>query len=156
MNSLASMLQGNVVRAIASVVAITAVAAQCGGGRQRTASASADEQVCYRLTFGAWRSGDSTAFSLASLGLAHPLPDTIAVLGRLAARDTVFGKLRSTTGWSLMIRLVGSGATRPGSAWLAPTELADVSRPVPEAPITATTVGCRPGTLPLEIKSGSP
>ena len=150
MNSLASMLQGNRVRALSSIAAIVAVAAQCGGGRKGIATTSPEGQVCYRLTFGAWRSSDSTSAGLAPVALVSPLPDTIAVQQRVAARDTVLGRLRSTTGWSLMIRLVGSGAARAGSAWLAPTEPADVSRPTPEAPITASTVGCAPGTLPLE------
>ena len=150
MNSLAPMPQGNRVRALSSIAAIVAVAAQCGGGRQGTGTTYPDDQVCYRLTFGSWRSTDTTSAGLAPVALVSPLPDTIAVQRRVAARDTVLGKLRSTTGWSLMIRFAGSGATRSGSAWLAPTEPGDVSRPVPEAPITGSTVECAPGTLPLE------
>ena len=151
MNSWAWMPQGNRVRALASVAAIVAVAAQCGGGRRGPAATSPDDQVCYRLTFGEWQSNDSTPAGLAPVALVSPLPDTIAVQRRVAVSDTVFGRVRSTTGWSLMIRFGGSGATRAGTAWLAPTEPADVSRPTPEAPITASMVGCSAGTIPLEV-----
>ena len=142
------MAPANRVRALASVAAVVAVAAQCGG--RHAVGTSPNDQVCYRLRFGEWRLGDSTAFARGPAGLAHPLPDTIAVQGRVAARDTVFGKLRSTTGWSLVIRLGGRGATRTGSAWLAPSGPTDVTRPVPVAPLTAFTVRCSAGTLPLE------
>ncbi len=103
--------------------------------------------ICYRLEFAPWRSGDSSHFAKAPVGLVSPLPDTIAlthtvttVYGRayylawrapadsgnasglwsIAGADTIVLELPSGLEVGLRVMLHRSGDRVRGQAWIAP------------------------------------
>src|SRR5258708_40085346 len=107
--------------------------------------------VCYRLEFAPWRSGDSSHFAKAPVGLVSPLPDTIAlthtvttVYGRayylvwrapadsgnasglwsVAGADTIVLELPSGFEVGLRVMLHRSGDRVRGQAWIAPARRA--------------------------------